>query len=97
MRAQRTNILVNLFFVFILTYLVYHSFIGNFNIQNYLIYKFEQKYFEDVNSKLEHNIEFLNKDIYALIYIDQHPDMRDEISKRKNPLPQNGEVLIKID
>ena len=63
MRAQRTNILVNLFFVFILTYLVYHSFIGNFNIQNYLIYKFEQKYFEEVNSKLEHNIEFLNKDI----------------------------------
>jgi len=97
LKAKSSNILLNLFFAFILIYLVYHSFIGNFNIQNYLIYKFEKKYFEEANSKLEHEIEFLNKDIYALLYIDQHPDMRDEISKRKNPLPQNGEILIKID
>ena len=37
----------------------------------------------------------VNKDIYALKY-DCH-DMKDEISKRKNPYPENGEYLIKLD
>ncbi len=51
--------------------------------------------FEDFNYTLQQELIMVNKDIYALGY--NYPDMVDEISKRKNPFPVNGEILIKID
>ena len=51
--------------------------------------------FEDFNYKIKHDLMMVNKDIYALKYDFQ--DMKDEISKRKNPYPDNGEYLIKLD
>ena len=59
------------------------------------ISKFEKKMFEDFNYTLQQELIMVNKDIYALGY--NYPDMVDEISKRKNPFPVEGEILIKID
>jgi len=90
-----TKFLGNFFFLFMFCYLIYHTLNGNFNIQNYLITKFEKKMFEDFNYRLKQNIESVNKDIFALHY--GFEDMIDEVTKRKNPLPVNGEVLVKLD
>lgn len=90
-----SKFLGNFFFLFIVCYLVYHTLNGNFNIQNYLISKFEKKIFEDFNYKLQQSLADVNKDIFALHY--QFKDMQDEISKRKIPIPINGEILIKLD
>ena len=87
--------LYNFVFFFIVFYLVYHSINGQYNIQNYLITKFEKKMFEDFNYRLKNEIITVQKDIYALHY--QMDDMMDEVNKRKHPLPLNGEVLIKLD
>ena len=95
MRSLTSKILVNFFFFFILFYLIYHSLYGNYTVQSYLIDKFENKMFEDFNYKIKHDLMMVNKDIYALKYDFQ--DMKDEISKRKNPYPDNGEYLIKLD
>ena len=95
MRPALTKLLVNFFFLFMFCYLIYHTLNGNFNIQNYLITKFEKKMFEDFNYRLKQNIESVNKDIFALHY--GFEDMIDEVTKRKNPLPVNGEVLVKLD
>ena len=51
--------------------------------------------FEDFNYRLKQSLVDVNKDIYAIHY--GLPDMQDEITKRKMPLPTKGEVLIKID
>lgn len=51
--------------------------------------------FEDFNYRLKNEIVTVQKDIYALHY--QMEDMMDEVTKRKYPLPLNGEVLIKLD
>jgi len=51
--------------------------------------------FEDFNYRLKNEIITVNKDIYALHY--EFDDMVDEITKRKMPLPLQGEVLIKLD
>ena len=51
--------------------------------------------FEDFNYTLQQELIMVNKDIYALGY--NYPDMVDEISKRKNPFPVEGEVVFKID
>lgn len=90
-----TKFLSNFFFLFIIYYLIYHTLYGNFNLQNYFVTKFEKKMFEDFNYRLKQNIESVNKDIFALHY--GFEDMVDEVTKRKNPLPVNGEVLIKLD
>ena len=87
--------LTNFLFLFIIVYLIYHTIHGQYNLQNYLISKFEKKMFEDFNYTLQQELIMVNKDIYALGY--NYPDMDDEISKRKNPFPVNGEILIKID
>jgi hypothetical protein len=68
---------------------------GQYNIQNRLIYDFEKKLFEDFNYNLQKSLADVNKDIYALHY--EFDDMVDEITKRKMPLPLQGEVLIKLD
>ena len=51
--------------------------------------------FEDFNYKLKNEIIMVNKDIYALGY--NYPDMVDEVTKRKYPLPVEGETLIILD
>jgi len=76
-------------------YLIYHTLIGQYNLQNYLITKFETKMFEDFNYRLKNEIISVNKDIYALVL--NMDDMVDEVAKRQNPLPREGEVLIKLD
>ena len=91
----KISFLYNFLFFFIVFYLVYHSINGQYNIQNYLITKFEKKMFEDFNYRLKNEIITVQKDIYALHY--QMDDMMDEVTKRKHPLPLNGEVLIKLD
>ena len=95
MRSSISKLLVNLFFFFILFYLIYHSLYGNYTVQSYLIDRFETKMYEDFNYKIKHDLIMVNKDIYALKYNFQ--DMNDEISKRKNPYPEKGEYLIKLD
>jgi len=75
--------------------LIYHTLHGQYNIQNRLIYNFEKKLFEDFNYNLQKSLADINKDIYALHY--EFDDMVDEITKRKMPLPLQGEVLIKLD
>ena len=87
--------LTNFLFLFIVVYLIYHTIHGQYNLQNYLISKFEKKMFEDFHYTLQQELIMVNKDIYALGY--NYPDMVDEISKRKNPFPVDGEILIKID
>jgi len=75
--------------------LIYHTLHGQYNIQNYLISKYEKRMYEDFNYKLKQSLVDVNKDIFALHY--SFDDMVDEITKRKMPLPAEGEVLIKLD
>ena len=95
MKSYLLKSLTNLFFVFMIGYLIYHTLYGNYNLQNYYITKFETKIFEDFNYRLKQSLVDVNKDIFALHY--QFEDMQDEIAKRKMPLPAQGEVLIKLD
>ena len=87
--------LINIFCIFIIYYLIHHLLYGQFNIQNYLIHKYETRMYEDFNYKLEHDLMMVNKDIYALHY--QLSDMVDEVTKRKYSFPIDGEILIKLD
>ena len=87
--------LYNFVFFFIIFYLIDHTLIGQYNLQNYLITKFETKMFEDFNYRLKNEINTVNKDIYALAL--GMDDMVDEVTKRQYPLPFEGEVLIKLD
>ena len=43
MKLFKASMLVNIFFVLVISYLAYHLVYGKFNIQNYLVYKFEEK------------------------------------------------------
>ena len=95
MKLIKLNTLLNLFFIFMVFYLIHHSLHGQYNIQNYLINNFEKKMYEDFNYRLKNEIIFVNKDIYALMY--EMEDMKDEIVKRQYPFPVDGEVLIKLD
>jgi cell division protein FtsB len=87
--------LYNFVFSFIIIYLIHHTLIGQYNLQNYLIIKFETKMFNDFNYRLKNEIISVNKDIYALHY--DMADMNDEVMKRQYPYPVDGEVLIKLD
>ena len=91
----KSSLILNAFCLFIISYLIYHTLYGNYNLQNYYISKFETKMFEDFNYRLKQSLVDVNKDIFALHY--QFEDMQDEITKRKMPLPAQGEVLIKLD
>ena len=95
MKLIKLNTLLNLFFIFMIFYLVHHSLNGQYTIQNHLIYKFEKRMFEDFNYRLKNEIITVNKDIYALHY--DMADMKDEVMKRQLPFPVDGEVLIKLD
>ena len=95
MRIFKTSLIVNFFCLFIFIYLIYHTLHGQYNVQNYLISKYEKRMYEDFNYKLKQSLVDVNKDIFALHY--SFDDMVDEITKRKMPLPAEGEVLIKLD
>ena len=91
----KSSFILNAFCLFIISYLIYHTLYGNYNLQNYFISKFETKMFEDFNYRLKQSLVDANKDIFALHY--KFEDMQDETAKRKMPLPVNGEILIKLD
>ena len=91
----KLSFILNAFCLFIISYLIYHTLHGNYNLQNYYISKFETKLFEDFNYRLKQSLVDVNKDIFALHY--RLEDMEDEIIKRKMPFPMNDEILIKLD
>ena len=94
MRFFGSKLLLNLFFVFLLFYLTYHIFNGRYNIQNYLINKFELKLFQDFHYNLKQKSTAVDIDLKALYY--EGEDFIDELSKQ-NSLPQAGEIIIKLD
>ena len=94
MRFSGSKLLLNLFFVFILFYLTYHIFNGRYNIQNYLINKFELKLFQDFHYNLKQKSTAVDMDLKALYY--EGENFIDELSKQ-NSLPQAGEIIIKLD
>ncbi len=95
MKFLKTNNLINLFFVFVVIYLIYHTIYGRFNIGNYLIYKFEHKMYVNLQDKLDINMIDLNIDLHS--FYSNKDDYIDEISKQKNTNPVDGEVIIKLD
>ena len=94
MRFSGSKLLLNLFFVFILFYLTYHIFNGRYNIQNYLINKFELKLFQDFHYNLKQKSTAVDMDLKALYY--EGEDFIDELSKQ-NSLPLSGETVLKLD
>jgi len=94
MRFSGSKLLLNLFFVFILFYLTYHIFNGRYNIQNYLINKFELKLFQDFHYNLKQKSTAVDMDLKALYY--EGEDFIDELSKQ-NSLPLPGETVLKLD
>ena len=94
MSFSGSKLLLNLFFVFILFYLTYHIFNGRYNIQNYLINKFELKLFQDFHYNLKQKSIAVDMDLKALYY--EGEDFIDELSKQ-NSLPLPGETVLKLD
>ena len=94
MRFFGSKLLLNLFFVFLLFYLTYHIFNGRYNIQNYLINKFELKLFQDFHYNLKQKSTAVDMDLKALYY--EGEDFIDELSKQ-NSLPLPGETILKLD
>ena len=94
MSFSGSKLLLNLFFVFILFYLTYHIFNGRYNIQNYLINKFELKLFQDFHYNLKQKSTAVDMDLKALYY--EGEDFIDELSKQ-NSLPLPGETVLKLD
>lgn len=95
MRILKIKNTLNLFFLLVVFYLIYHSFYGKYNIQNYLIFQFEERMYLDFHHNLKKEIDDINVDILALLAEDD--DMLDEIIKNLNPSPREGEIVIKID
>ena len=77
-----------------LFYLVYHTFNGRYNIQNYLINKFELKLFQDFHYNLKQKTLAIDMDLNALR--NESDDFLDELSKQFSE-PENGEILLKLD
>ena len=94
MRFFSSKILVNIFFILLLFYLVYHTFNGRYNIQNYLINKFELKLFQDFHYNLKQKTLAIDMDLNALR--NESDDFLDELSKQFSE-PKNGEILLKLD
>jgi cell division protein FtsB len=83
-----------MFFIFLLIYLAYHTFNGRYNIQNYLINKFELKLFQDFHYNLKQKTLAIDMDLNALR--NESDDFLDELSKQFSE-PENGEILFKLD
>ena len=94
MRFFNSKILLNIVFVFLLFYLIYHTFNGKYNLQNYLINKFELKLFQDFHYSLKQKSLAVDMDLKALYY--EKDDFLDELSKQSSE-PENGETIIKLD
>ncbi len=94
MRFFNSKILLNIFFIFLLVYLAYHIINGKYNIQNYLINKFELKLFQDFHYNLKQKSLAVDMDLRALY--NESEDFVDEISHQFSE-PENGEQLLKID
>ena len=95
MKFLKTSSLVNFFFIFVLIYLIYHTIYGKFNIGNYLIYKFEEKKYQKLQSNLDQKM--LDIDIDLNSFYNNKDDYIDEITKRNDPNIQVGETILKID
>ena len=91
----KTKNLINFLYIFILFYLVYHTLHGKYNLQNYLIYEFEERMYQDFHYNLNKKIIAINMDLHALR--ENKKDFIDEINKRINPKPRQGEIVIKLD
>ena len=68
---------------------------GNFNIQNYLVYKFEEKIWKQKQETLDKNIADVAMDLNALRL--GQDDYLEELEIQKNPLPNEGETVLKLD
>ena len=95
MNFLKTNNLINFLFVFVLIYLIYHTIYGKFNIGNYLIYQFEQKMYLKLQDNLQKKMLDLNVDLHS--FYSNKDDYIDEITKQKNTIPTEGEIIIKLD
>ena len=95
MKIFNVKNLLNFLFIFILFYLTYHLIHGKYNIQNYLILKYEERMYKDFLYNLKQGLADTNMDILAIR--NEKEDILDEISKRNNPTPKDGEIVIKID
>ncbi len=94
MRFFNSKILVNILFILLLIYLAYHTFNGRYNMQNYLINKFELKLFQDFHYNLKQKTLAIDMDLNALR--NDSDDFLDELSKQFSE-PKNGETLFKLD
>ena len=94
MKFFNSKILLNIVFVFLLFYLTYHTFNGKYNLQNYLINKFELKLFQDFHYNLKQKSLAVDMDLKALYY--EKDDFLDELSKQYSS-PQSGETVLKLD
>ena len=94
MKFFSAKIFINIFFIFILFYLTHHTFNGRYNIQNYLINKFELKLFQDFHYNLKQKSLAVDMDLKSLYY--EKDDFLDELSKQYSQ-PENGETLLKLD
>ena len=95
MKFLKANSIINLFFAFVLIYLIYHTIYGKFNIGNYLIHQFEQKMYIKLQETIKKNMIDLNVDLHS--FYSNKDDYIDEISKQKNTNPTDSEVIIKLD
>ena len=95
MKFLKANSIINLFFAFVLIYLIYHTIYVKFNIGNYLIHQFEQKMYIKLQETLKKNMIDLNVDLHS--FYSNKDDYIDEISKQKNTNPTDSEVIIKLD
>ena len=95
MKFLKANNIINLFFAFVIIYLIYHTIYGKFNIGNYLINQFEHKMYLKLQEKLKKNMIELNVDLHS--FYSNKDDYIDEISKQKNSNPSDSEVIIKLD
>ena len=76
-------------------YLIYHTVYGKFNIGNYLIYKFEEKMYEKLQSNLDQKMLDINIDLHS--FYSNKEDYIDEITNQNNHNIQDGETIIKLD
>ena len=66
-----------------------------FNIGNNLIYKFEKKMYEKLQSNLDQKMLDINIDLHS--FYSNKEDYIDEITNQNNHNIQDGETIIKLD
>ena len=95
MKLFKASMIVNIFFILVICYLAYHLVYGKFNIQNYLVYKFEEKIWKQKQETLDKNIADVAMDLNALRLGQE--DYLEELQIQKNPLPNEGDTVLKLD